>query len=89
MEKYQKLLESTVAEDIALGLFLCSRDGLLKDQFYPTEAALGIAIQLDDWTIWNSRINGGLAIRKFPYKHAPDRGRFIGNDFDFRTKTEE
>ncbi len=90
MEKYRKLLESTIAEDIALGLFLCHKDNLLEEGFFKIKVGLGITIQFDEWSIWNSNYGQTLHIQKAPFNAGPGiAGRWGGNDFDFRTKTEE
>ncbi len=89
MKKYRRLLDSSIAADIALGLFLCHRDNILEQGFFEIKVGLGIAIQFDEWSIWNSTFGQSLHIQKAPFSIGPEEdGRWKGDDFDFRTKTE-
>lgn len=89
MEKYKKLLESNVREDIALGLALCEGEGLLEERDYPHDFKDGFTIQFDDWTVWCSPGFSCIRVRKIGFSGAFRDGRWDGEEFDFRTKKEE
>ena len=90
MKKYKKLLESTIKEDVALGLFMSHRDKLLPDSpnfhnYYAinhiqVRCTRAFTVTFDDSMLW---INGNTITI------GPKDGYTEIENIDFRTKIEE
>lgn len=90
LSKYEKLLDSTTIEDVALGIFLLDREGYdigeLHNRKMNAETSTITAIQLNAYSVWLEGTSIHVLKSSWGGRFYPEEGEGC---FDFRTKENE